>query len=213
MKKIITYLILLLCFSASLAEAHGGEDHGGGIPTQAVSGDVLTVTSYPGRYEVFVKYSVPEIGKPVLTKLFFADFATNHPLNPEVVSLSFPGASGAKVVTEAQKVSDGTYTLTLQFDKDTNYTGLLKFIHNGEEQITALSPFYAGTAAKKVIASTSITQVTTHSSNSIFSFWLLIPLILIITVIAYWLLRRSKRRSIHTTTIYKETAVSNKENI
>ena len=93
-------LILLILIVAGTAHAHGGEDHSAPAASQtatAASGAQLTLVSYQGALEIFVKYPAPELNEAVTGRIFFADYATNHPVNPASIVLSFPGALGAKV--------------------------------------------------------------------------------------------------------------------
>ena len=189
-------LILILLFARS-AQAHEGEDHGAAATTQAPtsSGAQLTLVSYQGALEVFVKYPKPELDKEVVGRLFFADYATNHPVNPTAIELSFPGALGAKVTRQPTKISDGVFEFTAIFVRDTGHTALLRYTYGDAEQLTSLSPFFAGTSAERHLAATNATAAE-HEDESVFPTWTLIPIALGLAVLSYVLFRRRHARKL-----------------
>lgn len=193
----LTTLILILAVSllAPPAHSHGDEDHGAGNTTTsatAVSGNQLRIVSYPGSLEILVKYPPPNLAAPVTGRVYFADYATNHPVNPAGIELSFPGALGAKVTKQPTKVSDGVYEFVAVFVRDTSHTGLLKYTYGDAEQLATLSPFYAGASATRVIAATGSSVV--EDEGSVFSTWLLVPVAIVLILLGYALFRRRRNR-------------------
>jgi hypothetical protein len=189
--KITIVLLLLL---ASRAFAHGGEDHGAAashVATPVASGSQLKLVSYPGTLEVLVKYPAPVLDKPVVGRLFFADYASNHPVDPTGIELSFPGALAAKVTKQPTKVSDGVYAFEAVFVRDTNHTALLKYTYADAEQLASLSPFFAGTSATRQLTAAHTTAVKDEGYS--FPGWLLIPIALGLGVLAYVLFRRRRK--------------------
>lgn len=191
--KILVLIILLLSSSNTLA--HGGEDHGATTTaaSPAVAGSQLKVVTYPSGLEVLVKYPAPKLDEPVTARLYFADYATNHPVNPTEIDLSFPGTFGAKVIKQPIKISDGIYEFAAVFVRDTNHTALLRFTHNESEQLASLSPFYAGTSAQKQLLVSG--SVTTAEDGSSFPKWLLLPILIAVCVLTYVIVRRRKQVS------------------
>ena len=188
------FLILLLLLSSD-ALGHEGEDHGTPATTHLAApgaGAQLRLVSYQGALEVFVKYPVPELDKPVVGRLFFADYASNHPVNPTAIDLSFPGAFGAKVTKQPVKISDGVFEFTAVFIRDTGHTALLRYTFGDAEQLTSLSPFYAGTSAQR--QSASIHRNTSIEDESVFPTWTLIPIAIGLGVLGYVLFRRRRKR-------------------
>jgi hypothetical protein len=184
-------VIILLMLLVSRAFAHGGEDHGASTTTMPVAtGTQLKIVSYPGTLEVLVKYPAPVLNEPVTGRIFFADYASNHPLDPTSIELSFPGALGAKVTKQPTKVSDGVYAFEAVFERDTNHTALLEYSYADAEQLASLSPFYAGTSATRQLSATKAT--TSHDSNS-FPTWTLLPIALGLAVLGYVLFRRRRK--------------------
>lgn len=193
----LTTLLLILAVSLLThpAYSHGDEDHSAGSTTTsatAVSGNQLRIISYPGSLEIFVKYPAPKLEEPVTGRLYFAQYATNHPVNPTGIELSFPGALGAKVTKQPTKVSDGVYEFIAVFTRDTGHTGLLKYTYGDAEQLATLSPFYAGTSATRVIAASGSTVA--EDEGFVFATWLLIPIVIALTILAYVLFRRRRNR-------------------
>lgn len=190
----IIFLILLLLLSSD-ALGHDGEDHGTPATTQSAApgaGNQLRLVSYQGALEIFVKYPVPELNKPVVGRLFFADYASNHPVNPTAIDISFPGALGAKVTKQPVKISDGVFEFAAVFVRDTGHTGLLRYTFGDAEQLTSLSPFYAGTSAQR--QSASIHGNTSIEDESVFPTWTLIPIAIGLGVLGYVLFRRRRKR-------------------
>lgn len=207
-------IILFLSLSVAVAYAGGGDDHTH-APTEGTGANVrstpthatattLTIVSYPGNLEVFVKYPPPHLDEPVIGRIFFADYASNHPVNPTGIELSFPGALGAKVVKQPTKISDGVYEFTALFVRDTNHTALLRYTTGEQEQLASLSPFYAGSSADRVLAPSSGTSVHGHEGFS-FSTWMLLPLVAAAIMLAYFL---AKRKYVKTTVVSTPTVTT-----
>lgn len=206
-------ILITLLFLVSNAFAHGDEDHGAttgdpAIPT--ATGSQLKVVSYPGSLEVLVKYPAPTLHEPVTGRIYFADYATNHPVNPPGIELSFPGNFGTKVTKQPSKVSDGVYSFEAVFTRDTNHTALLKYSYGDAEQLASLSPFYAGTSASRQLIGSG--AVASTDSGDHFPSWVLIPISLGLAVLGYVFLKRrrkilvSKRQS--ATTITQSKTIS-----
>ncbi|HET6511651.1 MAG TPA: hypothetical protein VFH43_05630 [Candidatus Kapabacteria bacterium] len=198
MKRLILFFTLILAQSAwpHIVFAHEGEDHGATATTQtsmvAQGDNVLRVVSYPGTLEVFVKYPPPHLNEPVTARLFFADYATNHPVDPTAIDLSFPGTLGAKVTKQTKKISDGVYEFEAIFVRDTAHTALLRYTFGDAEQLTSLSPFYAGTSAERLL--TANAGSTPKDDDSVFPTWILIPIGIGLGVLAFALFRRRRKR-------------------
>ena len=178
----------------SEVSAHGGEDHGTATTSTAapiLSGSQLKVVSYPGTLEILVKYAPPELDERVQGRIYFADYASNHPVDPTGIELSFPGNLGAKVTKQPTKVSDGVYAFEAIFVRDTNHTALLKYTYAEAEQLASLSPFYAGTSATMHLTSAS-TDKTDEKQG--FPTWILIPIAVGLAVLGYVLFRRRRKR-------------------
>lgn len=191
--KILLILIMLL---AQSAQAHEGEDHGAAAAstqTPASSASQLTLVSYNGTLEIFVKYPKPALDEPVIGRLFFADYATNHPVNPSGIELSFPGALGAKVTKQPTKISDGVFEFTAVFVRDTGHTALLRYTYGEAEQLASLSPFFAGTSAERQLVATNAAGAM-KEDESVFPIWTLIPIALGLAVLGYVLFRRRRHR-------------------
>jgi hypothetical protein len=187
------FLIILLLLSSD-AFGHGGEDHGPAATAQTAfpgRGSQLTLVSYQGALEIFVKYPVPELDKPVVGRLFFADYASNHPVSPTAIELSFPGALGAKVTKQPAMISDGVFEFTAVFVRDTGHTALLRYTYGDAEQLASLSPFYAGASAQRQ-AEASHGKVEIEQDE--FPTWTLIPIAIGLGVLGYVLFRRRRKR-------------------
>lgn len=191
-------LLVLLSMISTEVFAHGGEDHsapvaGGGTVSPTTTGSMLKLVSYPGPLEVLVKYPAPELNKPVTGRIFFADQATNHPVDPAVIELTFPGALGAEITKPPKKISDGIYEFSALFIRDTGHTALLRVTTGGNEHLTTLSPFYAGTSAERALTATVATASASEKETR-FSMWILLPLILLLVGLGIFLLRKRRER-------------------
>jgi hypothetical protein len=187
-------IILILIMMVSDALAHGGEDHSVPAATTAaptLSGSQLKVVSYPGSLEILVKYAPPELDKPVAGRIYFADYASNHPVDPTGIELSFPGNLGAKVTKQPTKVSDGVYAFEAIFVRDTNHTALIKYTYADAEQLASLSPFYAGASATKQLAATGASH---EEKKQVFPTWILIPIAIGFAILGIVLFRRRRQR-------------------
>ncbi|MDZ4746736.1 MAG: efflux RND transporter periplasmic adaptor subunit [bacterium] len=182
---------LLICVRVV---AHGGEDHSkpSATPTTSIGGSVLKVVSYPGNLEVLVKYPAPKLNESVTARIFFADYASNHPVNPDVIELSFPELAGASIAKQPIKLSDGVYEFAVLFSRDTSYTAVLKVKVDSTELLTTLSPFYAGSSADRQLLGTSTETVKSAESISLTT-WLLVALFVSLALVAFWLIRKRKR--------------------
>lgn len=194
-------LIVILLLISSKAFAHGDEDHsattapattpsGGGAGL--AMGSQLKVISYPGNLEVLAKYPVPALDQPITGRIFFAEYASNHPVNPTVINLSFPGALGAKVTRQPTRISDGVYEFTAVFVSDTSHTALLRYTYGDAEQLATLAPFYAGASAQRQLATSGTTVTASDEDTS--PRWLFIPLAIGLLVLGYVLFRRRRQR-------------------
>lgn len=192
MKRIVPILVgVLLSINAF---AHGGEDHSkpSATPTTSIGGAVLKVVSYPGNLEVLVKYPAPTLNEAVTARIFFADFASNHPVNPSVVELSFPESAGARITKQPVKLSDGVYEFAAVFSRDTSYTALLRLVVADTEQLATLSPFYAGPSAERQLLGTTTAPEKSNEGISMTT-WLLVALFACFAVAAFWLIRKRRR--------------------
>lgn len=177
--------------------AHGGEDHSApaSAPSIAVGGSMLKLVSYPGNLEVFVKYPAPKLNEPVSGRIFFADYATNHPVNPTVIELSFPESALASVTKQPVKLSDGVYEFIAVFKRDTSHTALLKVNVDGIEYLTTLSPFFAGESAEQQLHNHAVIEEKTTG----FSIppWLIVVGLVAVVLLVLWLLRRRRKHLNH----------------
>jgi hypothetical protein len=187
------FLILLLLLTSD-ALGHEGEDHGTASTstTPAATGSQLKLVSYQGSLEVFVKYPAPILNEPVSGRLFFADYASNRPVNPAGLELSFPGALGAKITKQPTKISDGVFEFTAIFVRDTGHTALLRYTYGNTEQLASLSPFYAGTSAERQMM--AVNAASSREEENTFPTWTLIPIALGLLTLAYVLFRRRRKR-------------------
>lgn len=189
------FLLLMLLLVAANAYAHGGEDHSApsaSVGPVSAGGSQLRLVSYPGSLEVFLKYPPPVLNEPIVGRLFFAEYASNHPVDPSAIELSFPGALGAKVTKQPAKISDGVYEFTAVFVRDTGHTALLKYNYEGADQLATLSPFYAGTSAERQLMAASDATDTTDSDG--FPQWILLPIAAGLAVLGFVLFRRRRKR-------------------
>lgn len=215
------FLLLILLLIAGTAYAGGGDDHTHaptGVSEDAApstgagfKGSTLKIVSYPGNLEVYVKYPAPHLNEPVTGRLFFAEYASNHPVDPTGIQLSFPGALGAKVTKQPVKISDGVYEFIAVFVRDTNHTALLRYIYGDQEQLASLSPFYAGKSAERLLSAETISGVNVDDGFS-FSSWMLLPILVGVILVAYLLAKRKSAKSTVTsspivTTIEKHTEI------
>lgn len=192
---VVTSLIIgISLMMGANALAHGGEDHSApaSVPSTAIAGSLLKLVSYPGSLEVFVKYPAPHLNEPVTARIYFADYASNHPVNPTVIELSFPSSLGARVTKQPVKLSDGVYEFVAVFSRDTSHTALLKVTVDSIEQLTTLSPFYAGVSAERQLMGTTTTTEKSGDSLSLTT-WLLLALLACFALAAFWLIRKRRR--------------------
>ncbi len=199
MKNILLVILLSIvgAFSTN-AIAGGGDDHTHGDGAVAVTASTakdgqLRIVSYPGGLEVFVKYPAPKLNEPVIGRLFFADYATNHPVDPTGIELSFPGAFGAKVTKQPTKISDGVYEFVALFARDTGHTALLRYTYGAAEQLASLSPFYAGASATRAMSATGGNSLA-QDEDGIFPTWILIPIAIGLALLFYVLFTRRRKR-------------------
>ncbi len=198
--SIVTAVTLSLVGFASTtthAFAHGGEDHSApaSAPSIAVGGSLLKLVSYPGNLEVFVKYPAPKLNEQVTGRIFFADYATNHPVNPAVIEISFPESAWASVTKQPVKLSDGVYEFTAVFKRDTSHTALLKVTVDSIEYLTTLSPFYAGASAEEQLHPQHAVEVLSKGFS--IPTWTIIVALVGVALLVFWLLRRRRRHLNH----------------
>lgn len=203
-------LLLLILLSSVPAIAHEGEDHGASAQTAApTAGEFLTLAVYPGALEVFLKYPVPHVGEVTTARLYFSDYATNHPVNPISVRVSVLANSRLVVTSQPKKLSDGVYEFGLRFPADTTYAAFAE-IAVGSNRLTAtLSPLYAGRAAERHLAALRSGTAPDHADDDDFYFpsWLLIPIGLGLAVLLAVLIRRRRSR-VRRTPVTTESTVT-----
>lgn len=195
--KIIALFTALL-FAVGESRAHGGEDHSAPTVRAVAAPGQLSVVAYPASYEVFLRYSPPELGVPALLKIFISQWATNRPIDASNMSLEFPGAKSPVTVGPIRKVADGTYEVKATFKNDEEYSALLKFTSAGVAESAALSPLYAGPTAKKKVA-VAPTLLPADTSSGI-PLWLILTVLLVLLILAVLLRKQRQKRLLIATT-------------
>ncbi|MEO8872455.1 MAG: hypothetical protein ABI444_07240 [Candidatus Kapaibacterium sp.] len=200
-------LILISIFAISVlgiasALAHGGVDDEPAPVAASAIADQLSIASYPGSYEIFVRYAVPVLQHPAIFKVFISQWSSNVPVNAMSPIIEFPNNSNVRVSSPLTRIADGSYQCQLTFTKDDSYSALLKFTVNGEEQIAAITPIYAGTVARQHLGSGAPAPIATSG----ISWWVIligaVVLLLVVFIGGRYVRRRSTRmRSEHHVTI------------
>jgi hypothetical protein len=196
-------LIAISVFAMSLlgaasAFAHGGvDDEPAPVAVSAVA-DQLSIASYPGSYEIFVRYPVPVLQHPAIFKVFISQWSSNAPVNATSASIEFPNNGSVRVSSPLTRIADGSYQCQLIFTKDDSYSALLKFTVNGEEQIAAITPVYSGTLARQHLGSGAPVPVASSGISLWVIFIGVVVLLLVFFIGSRYMRRRSTRlRSEH----------------
>lgn len=147
-RRVLPFLLLCVLLMgalfASVARAHGGEDHAEAAPA-AVGAYAVTTSVLTRRYEVVLKHAPVRGGQPYRGTLYLASFETNLPVRGAEIAVAEPGVTDRPFVVH-ETATPGVYTVerAAGFARDGRVSLTVQVASPAGSDLALLSEVYIG---------------------------------------------------------------------